>query len=108
MEKFDKTGFGNEVAFSKEHRPWKFTLIDVASNRMDVLVQKLGKLACGVKVEVEAHWIKFSIGIPVFWEIRIAALVPKVLFPLKKYDKYASVIPSSFANSLRDKLFFFI
>ncbi|GAH81393.1 unnamed protein product, partial [marine sediment metagenome] len=54
-------------------------------------------LAREERVGFGVHWIKFSIGIPVFWEMRSAALVPKVLFPLKKYDRYASVIPSSFS-----------
>lgn len=29
------------------------------------------------------HWIKFSIGIPVIFEMRRAALAPKVLLPLR-------------------------
>jgi len=108
MKKIDERILGDEVFLAEKYRPREFALVDVTADRGDVLVKEFSDLAGCMEVEVDGHWIKFSIGIPVFWEIRIAVLVPKVLFPLKKYDKYASVIPSSFANSLRDKLFFFI
>jgi len=108
MKKIDERFLGDKILLPKINRIWEFALVDITADRGDILMEKFGDLPGGVEVEVDGHWIKFSIGIPVFWEMRSAALVPKVLFPLKKYDRYASVIPSSFANSFRDKLFFFI
>jgi len=63
-----------------------------------------GKFFLGKKV----HEYKSSIGIPVNLEIRSAILAPKVLLPLKKYERYASEIPIFLAKSLRDNLFFLI
>jgi len=50
-----------------------------------------------------AHWIKFSMGIPVILATRRAVFFPNLRFPVKNIERYCSVIWNCLARSARDK-----
>jgi len=108
FEKFCQRGFGDEdrainADMRKSSRAGKF--IEFVST---YATHRAGLLDSQFLFSEEIHEYKSSIGIPVNLEIRSATLAPKVLLPLKKYERYASEIPIFFEKSLRDNLFFFI
>lgn len=92
MKEFDKRIPGDEVILSKKFCIGKFTIMDIATDRDDVLVQDLGDLLNGIEGEIEAH---SSPRILFNWFL--VSKLRDLIFPSTRRDAQAGVLFASSA-----------